>query len=335
MVKKTRVVEPSLLILHVLYGYCDDFELLLDRVREFIRQREGPAGPWLYEPAEYGGLSLWQWVAAIGCKNSCRDMQILSHFLDLVFAYDPVRRRVAVAPFGPGMRSVHCAESVLGSQVFSFVAAHLTDPASQKLVRGRPFEREDSSVNYCDDRLVREGGGLALDYRGIGAFAMLDFDDDGDLDDDVVMFDLVPPAEFDYISDWLNLIVYEPHVRDQGRYSPPRDTGSLNARLDAVHDVVLETHRREAAPEFAMAVDAVLARAIQRTNSLRRRYRRLAEKWPEVPPMRLPYSSAAISVCLSTPELARIAGVASCDGCDGCTALEDDLIRDRQLRLKV
>jgi hypothetical protein len=78
-----------------------------------------------------------------------------------------------------------------------------------------------------------------------------------------------------------------------------------------------------------MAVEALLARVIDRTNELRRLYRHHAETWPALPRLELGYQTAYVAVCLATPELARLAADLPCESCEGCSMASDVTLMDQ------
>jgi len=338
MPKKTRAIEPSYLVLPMAFGRTDDFELLVDRVREFVRLRETVAGPWLFDPAEHSGLTLWEWNATTGFGDSCRDAQVLDEYVEVVFAYDPISRTVGCAPYRPSVRSVLSTDSVIVNQVLSFITCHLSEPGEMTLVRSRFFEEDAPDVKHVQNVACANYGGATTSYSEIGymsAFDLLDDDALEDLEDGVVRVieDMEPPADFERVGDWLDLLTTASGVRSE--HDVPLTATALHDRLDELHRVVFESWGALHPSVFSMTVEALLARVIERTNTLRRLYGKLADEWPELPALRLAYPTASVTMCLGTPELARIMAESACERCDGCSERVCDRIVTEQLRLAV
>ena len=333
--------EPSLFMLPVLTGHIDNFNAIPKRVRELVRYRGSVAGPWLFDPAEHT-CSLWEWVARTGFGDSCRDARILDEFVEAVFAYHPETGTLGVALWRPSIRSMLTADSVIGNQVMSCVSVHLAEPRLVAAMRTPRIKGHEPEIDYAGNPAPRMGGGvvLALDELARIAYGTalkppfasalgkmgIEFESQGPPPQ---------PSESLLLADWLELLLRDPYARSPiTEYSVPESEEDLCERLAEVHEKVfeLDTEEHPESWEFVMTLDALFARVIDRTNELRRLYRRHAEHWPQIPPLRLPYPTAHVTFCVSTPELARLAAEMPCEHCEGCEK-ESDLTLFNQMRL--
>lgn len=336
--------EPSLFVLPVLIGHVDNLDAVVAKVREFVRYRSSQIGPWLFEPGLHGP-SVWEWAARFGLGDSCRDARILDEFVEVVFAHDPETSTLGVAMWRPSTRSVLTADSVLVNQVMSFVATHLSEPVLKAVVRTPAVRSREPEVEWLDSTLTAQGAGCmlgleelarlaygwAVQPKGGCPVAQVVLSDGGTLPG---VSPVPAPSPSLLVADWLDVLLKDPFDGPAAAYAVPRTEEELLERLADVHSEVfgLDPEEDEDDWPYVMAIDALLSRVIDRTNELRRLYRRHAEVWPEVPRLRLLYPTAHVTFCLTTPDLARLGAELPCQRCEGC-AMAGDLTLVDQLRL--
>ncbi len=136
------------------------------------------------------------------------------------------------------------------------------------------------------------------------------------------------PSPSLFVSDWLDVLLHDP---ESGIYDVPVTADDLDERVAAIVSELFELELPDDL-DFVMAVEALFARVIDRTNELRRLYRHHASTWPELPRLALPYDVAHVTFCVSTPSLARLSAEVPCESCEGC-AMELDATLVDQLEL--
>lgn len=337
--------DPSLFVLPVLTGHVDNFDAIPAKVRELLRYRSTPVGPWLYDPREQR-QSVWEWVARSGYGDSCRDARILDEFVEIVFAYHPETRTLGAALWRPSSRSVLTKDLVLANQVMSYVAAHLEEPLLMAAVRTPRLRRREPETAWLGSPLVPAGAGVALGLEELSrvayARALRPPKDNPVVQIVVDAAARVPgvppmppaPSPSLFVADWLDVLLKDPWDDAAVEYSVPQTEDELFERLADVHSEVfgLDPEEDDEDWPYVMTVDALLARVVERTNELRRLYRHHAAVWPELPRLRSLNPTAHVTFCLSTPELARLGADIPCQQCEGC-GMASDLTLVDQLRL--
>ena len=337
--------EPSLFVLPVLTGHVDNFDAIPAKVRDLVKYRGSAVGPWLFDPREHH-CSVWEWVARNGLGDSCRDARILDEFVEVVLAYHPETGTMGALVWAPSTRSTFNSDSVMVNQVLSFISAHLADPKLTAAVRSPQIRGATPELTYATgaftgqgagvalglDELARNAYGRALQSLGLNALFGMDPQFLKEHPDD--LFPKGPPPAPSislFVADWLDLLLKDPSDGPDAEFSPPQDSEELYERLALVHGDIFNLDPEEEPRDwaFVMTLDALFARVIDRTNELRRLYRRHADTWPEIPPLLLLYPTAHVTFCLTTPDLARLGAALPCEQCEGCEVPSDLTLVDQ------
>jgi hypothetical protein len=323
-------------------GTVRDFEAMSARVREFLRHQDAGAGPWVFDCDEHG-TTVWEWVARNGFGDSCRDTRILDEFIELVMVRDPETGEMGAAMWKPSARSTLTTDSRVANQVMTFVSLYLADARLVGFSRGPRVKGAAPLVDYATSVLVREGAGTMLGleelarvaYNRALAIANRASDPGGAL---AAMVGLPPtgplvplpyPSTSLHVADWLELLLFEPGDGVTDRvYAPPVTAEDLEQRISGLFDQVFRVDPDES-PAFAMTVEALFARVIERTNELRRLYRFYAHAWPALPALELPYETAQVTLAAATPQMAWLAAEMACDHCEGCARIPDVTLHDQ------
>lgn len=334
--------EPTLLVLPVMAGVTRDFEALVSRVRDFVRFRETPAGPWLFDPREHG-QDIWDWVARTGFGDSCRDSRILDEFIELIFAHDPDDGVVSITVWRPAPRSTLTTDSMLLDQLMRFISVHLIDPEVLGFMRMPGIMGLEAETGYATGEEVRRGiwPARAIEDLVMNAYA-LSFQRAGAEGHPVTarrfasaeeaaregFRPLTSPSTSLLVPDWLEVLLRDPVA---GERDIPASTVEMDRRMAALHalffDLDLPAERAN-----ATVYQALFARVVERTNALRRLYRKHARMWPALPVIVPSLEVAHLTVCAATPDLARLAAEQPCGECEGCS-FEADLTLAEQLEL--
>jgi hypothetical protein len=333
--------EPTLLVLPVMSGTVRDFEAMPARVREYLRQQDAGAGPWVFDPHEHG-TTVWEWVARHGFGDSCRDTRILDEFIELVMVRDPETGEMGAAMWKPSARSMLTTDSRLANRVMSFVSLHLEDVRMVGFSRSPRVKGAPSLANFARNALVRDGAGMQLGLEELAgraySQALAVSNRESDPGGALIAFiggpfegppgTLPKPSTSLFVADWLELLLTEHGDHPARGHAPPMTADDLARRMGEILEWVFHADSNES-PAFAMTVEALFARVIERTNELRRLYRFYARVWPELPALELPYDTAHVTFAAATPAMARLAAEMGCEHCEGCARVPDVTLHDQ------
>lgn len=331
-------LEEVGVIMSVTAGEAPDVHDVAVRLREYMRYKQGPTGPFLFEPsAEIHDI--WEWAAQMTGGSPCAACRLLDNVVQMILWQTPHDGRVYATVFRPSRSTVIAEETPLIDAATAFVSLHLRDT----------FQVGFANVASADTRggrdvngsIVRGYEGLTLEcnlreVRGFDGFQPEDviagrwhwFEELGldpeDLDADFGWF-----QEWRLPVDWHDLLF-------RGDLSQP-DGGLCERdaweRLAPARDALCAAAPPEWRLSLAQAVDVLVSSSVRRAAALRRVFPGAFDFLPVVEPMRLGIPVEVVTFAELQPDFLLIESEEPLRYCHECPGRDSDGTHDRQLAL--